>query len=99
MPHPSDDVVNIRVQTTGDIPATQALRDAIMGAAHACGHPSLALSLPSRSALQRPNPTPSMLARADLASVCDHVRETFSDAVAQERAKKGEPEASRMDTT
>lgn len=32
VPHPSDEVVHIRVQTTGDITATQALRDAITGA-------------------------------------------------------------------
>jgi DNA-directed RNA polymerase I and III subunit RPAC2 len=32
VPHPSDDVVNIRVQTTGEITATQALRDAVSGA-------------------------------------------------------------------
>mmetsp|Transcript_14761 Transcript_14761/g.25706 ORF Transcript_14761/g.25706 Transcript_14761/m.25706 type:complete len:105 (-) Transcript_14761:1336-1650(-) len=28
MPHPSEEVVNIRVQTTGDVPAARALRTA-----------------------------------------------------------------------
>ena len=42
VPHPSDDLVNVRVQTTGAVTATQALRDAVTGAwrrehaAHAC---------------------------------------------------------------
>jgi DNA-directed RNA polymerase I and III subunit RPAC2 len=32
VPHPSDDLVNVRVQTTGAVTATQALRDAVTGA-------------------------------------------------------------------
>ena len=32
VPHPSDDLVNVRVQTTGGVSATQALRDAVTGA-------------------------------------------------------------------
>ena len=32
VPHPSDDLVNVRVQTTGTVTATQALRDAVTGA-------------------------------------------------------------------
>ncbi len=35
VPHPSDDVVNVRVQTSGRISATQALRDAVAGALRA----------------------------------------------------------------
>ena len=31
VPHPSDEVVHVRVQTTGEVTATQALRDAITG--------------------------------------------------------------------
>ena len=31
VPHPSDDLVNVRVQTTGAVSATQALRDAVTG--------------------------------------------------------------------
>ena len=32
VPHPSDDLVNVRVQTSGRITATQALRNAVTGA-------------------------------------------------------------------
>ena len=32
VPHPADDVVHVRVQTTGRVTATQALKDAAMGA-------------------------------------------------------------------
>jgi DNA-directed RNA polymerase subunit L len=32
VPHPSDDLVHVRVQTAGGLSATQALRDAVTGA-------------------------------------------------------------------
>mmetsp|Transcript_28493 Transcript_28493/g.93092 ORF Transcript_28493/g.93092 Transcript_28493/m.93092 type:complete len:102 (-) Transcript_28493:77-382(-) len=38
VPHPSDEVVNVRVQTTGEISATTALRSALMDVSGLCDH-------------------------------------------------------------
>ncbi|KAG1666585.1 hypothetical protein FOA52_000552 [Chlamydomonas sp. UWO 241] len=38
MPHPSEEVVNIRVQTTGEVSATQALRNACEDLQSVCAH-------------------------------------------------------------
>lgn len=42
VPHPSDDLVNVRVQTTGAVSATQALRDAVTGAPRGRGYAAAA---------------------------------------------------------
>ena len=54
VPHPMETSVNVRVQTTGEITATAAMRDALL----------------------------------DIISVCDHVHDTFGDAVDEFRATK-----------
>ncbi|GIL65114.1 hypothetical protein Vafri_18931 [Volvox africanus] len=38
MPHPSEEIVNVRVQTTGQITATQALKAACEDLQHVCVH-------------------------------------------------------------
>ncbi|MEW5298879.1 MAG: hypothetical protein WDW38_000389 [Sanguina aurantia] len=38
MPHPSEEVVNIRVQTTGEVTASQALRSACDDVQQVCTH-------------------------------------------------------------
>lgn len=53
VPHPMETSVNVRVQTTGEITATAAMRDALL----------------------------------DVISVCDHVHDTFGDAVEEFKAK------------
>jgi DNA-directed RNA polymerase subunit L len=53
VPHPSDDVVNIRVQTTGGLTATQALRDAVSGA---CGARTRGRRCATRARRVRANP-------------------------------------------
>ncbi len=53
VPHPMETSVNVRVQTTGTVTATAAMRDALL----------------------------------DIISVCDHVHDTFGDAVEEYKAK------------
>jgi DNA-directed RNA polymerase I and III subunit RPAC2 len=53
VPHPMETSVNVRVQTTGEVTATAAMRDALL----------------------------------DIISVCDHVHDTFGDAVDEFKAK------------
>ena len=50
VPHPSEPVVNVRVQTSGRITATQALRDALTGA-----QPSSPASQPRADSPRRPD--------------------------------------------
>jgi len=38
IPHPTDAVVNLRVQTTGEITAQEALREALLNLKAACAH-------------------------------------------------------------
>ncbi|KAK9803736.1 hypothetical protein WJX73_009443 [Symbiochloris irregularis] len=37
-PHPADDVVNVRIQTTGEISAAEALRQACRSCQEVCAH-------------------------------------------------------------
>ena len=53
VPHPMETSVNVRVQTTGEVTATAAMRDDLL----------------------------------DIISVCDHVHDTFGDAVDEFKAK------------
>eukprot|EP00798_Chlamydomonas_sp_ICE-L_P015976 gene15976-22106_t len=38
MPHPSEELVNVRIQTTGEVTATQALRTSCDDLRDVCGH-------------------------------------------------------------
>ena len=74
VPHPSEPVVNVRVQTSGRITATQALRDALTGA-----------QPPSPRAA-----APPLTRLADLTAQCEHISACFETAVAKKRAEQGD---------
>ena len=79
VPHPSEPVVNVRVQTSGRITATQALRDALTGAQ------------PPSARCARLHPLTRRA--ADLTAQCEHISACFETAVAKKRAEQGEAEA------
>ncbi|KAK9846616.1 hypothetical protein WJX81_007679 [Elliptochloris bilobata] len=58
IPHPSDNVVNVRVQTTGEISATEAMRQACRELREMCAHVKKTFEHAQESEVKEPPPKP-----------------------------------------